>query len=217
MSQDETTLRLARHAATLFLERGVSATTGDDIAQAAGVSKRTVWRHFRTKETCVAPLFFRSSLQFACHLRDWPTDRALEPHLQICLAPENQSAQDFADGILVARLLAILPGEPDLRASWLLACHEGEVHMRDVIAFRLDRSANEFEIRLCAALVSAAVRIVDETISVAAIDHGQVLSAEEVIERLANAIRTASTLPFCDPVTPDPFGDRRTMVTEASR
>lgn len=38
VTQGETTLRLARHTATLFLERGVVfETPSDDIAQAAGV------------------------------------------------------------------------------------------------------------------------------------------------------------------------------------
>ncbi|RYE73640.1 MAG: TetR family transcriptional regulator, partial [Hyphomicrobiales bacterium] len=56
-ARENTRLELSRHAARLFLERGVADTTGDDIAAAAGVATRTLWRHFRSKESAVEPLF----------------------------------------------------------------------------------------------------------------------------------------------------------------
>ena len=40
--QDNFVLAVSRHAARLFLERGVHGASGDDIAKAAGLSKRTV-------------------------------------------------------------------------------------------------------------------------------------------------------------------------------
>ena len=46
-------LDIARHAVRLFRDDGVAATTGRDIATAAGVSERTLWRWFRAKEACV--------------------------------------------------------------------------------------------------------------------------------------------------------------------
>src|SRR5690606_6391903 len=52
--QNDSRLAVARKAAQLFLERGFSGTSGDDIAEACGLSKRTIWRYFRNKESCVA-------------------------------------------------------------------------------------------------------------------------------------------------------------------
>jgi AcrR family transcriptional regulator len=46
----QTRLALARAAMRLFEERGYAATTVDDIAAAANVSRRTFFRYFSTKE-----------------------------------------------------------------------------------------------------------------------------------------------------------------------
>lgn len=45
-----TKARVQRAALALFAERGYAATTVDDIAARAGISARTVFRHFRDKE-----------------------------------------------------------------------------------------------------------------------------------------------------------------------
>lgn len=197
--QDEAKLAVSRHAARLFVERSVAATSGDDIAAAAGLSKRTVWRYFRNKESCVEPLFDATSLRFIAMLREWPRTAAIESWLQACLGSERTSA-DLADDVLAVRLLAMLPDEPDLRASWLMATQRAEDALAAIVADRLERSPRDLEVRLCAATVMAAIRVVDETISIAAVKHRQTFTNQDVIDRLAHAIRVASTLPICDPV-----------------
>lgn len=44
-------LEVSREASRLFWEQGVDATSGDQIAEAVGLSTRTIWRHFRSKES----------------------------------------------------------------------------------------------------------------------------------------------------------------------
>ena len=197
--QDEARLAVSRHAARLFVERGVAATSGDDIAAAAGLSKRTVWRYFRNKESCVEPLFDATSLRFVSMLSEWPRIASIEAWLQASLGSERAPA-DLADDVLAVRLLAMLPDEPDLRASWLMATQRAEEALAGIVAERLERSARDIEVRLCAATVMAAIRVVDETISIAAVKHRQTFTIQDVIDRLARAIRVASTLPICDPV-----------------
>ncbi|WP_306391669.1 TetR/AcrR family transcriptional regulator [Telluria beijingensis] len=199
--QQAARLDVSRHAARLFVERGVAGASGDDIAAAAGLSKRTVWRYFRNKESCVEPLFDATSLRFIALLRDWPRTVSIEAWLQACLGAERRSAQELADDVLAVRLLALLPDEPDLRCAWLMSVQRAEEALAAVVAERLERSSKDAEVRLCAATVMAAIRVVDETISIAAVRHRQAFTIQDVIERLARAIRAASTLPICDPVT----------------
>ncbi|MBK4217660.1 helix-turn-helix transcriptional regulator [Paracoccus caeni] len=204
---EKSQLSVARAAARLFLEKGFAATSGSDIAEAVGISERTVWRYFRTKESCVAPLFELSSKQYAEDLRDWPRSAPIEEQFAERFDLHKISPEDSADGVLIVRLIAALPEEPDLRTTWLLSYDEGVEPMARIIGDRLDRSHREFEVRLCAAAVMAAIRTIDETISMAAIRDGQHFTTDEVVVQLSRAIRAVSNLPFCDPVVPKPFGD----------
>ena len=49
----QTRTDIADAAVSLFIERGFSETTMDDVADAAGVSRRTAYRHFPTKDDLV--------------------------------------------------------------------------------------------------------------------------------------------------------------------
>jgi len=202
MEREDARLTVSRHAARLFLEHGVAATSGDDIAKAAGLSKRTVWRYFRSKEACVEPLFAVSALRFASVLRRWPHESSIEAHLHAAIRPHEQTQQEIEDDVLAIRLIALIPDEPALRTAWLMSCHLGEAHLIAVVARRAHRPASDFEVRLCAASVMAAVRVVDEDVSTAAITHSRTFTLPEVIDQLAKAIRTACTLPICGPVEP---------------
>jgi AcrR family transcriptional regulator len=51
--RDETRTAIADAAVRLFIERGFAETTMDDVADAAGVSRRTAYRHFPTKDDLV--------------------------------------------------------------------------------------------------------------------------------------------------------------------
>ncbi len=193
-------LAVSRKAVELFVERGVAGTSGDDIAAAAGLSKRTVWRYFRSKESCVEPLLSVSALRFATVLRRWPRGEAIETYLRDALQPARQTPQEIADDVLAVRLIALLPDEPALRSAWLMSCHLAEQALSAVVAERLRRAADDFDVRLCAAAMMAAVRLIDEDISLQAVRHGRRYTLTEVIDALARAIRQASTLPVCDPL-----------------
>lgn len=200
--REDPRLTVSRHAAELFLERGIAATSGDDIAAAAGLSTRTIWRYFRSKESAVEPLFAVSSLRFASQLSEWPAGISIEAHLHSCIRPMDQTPREIADDILAVRLVALLPKEPALRSAWLMSCHVAEETIVKMVARRTKRWATDFDVRLCAAAVMAALRIVDEDIATAAITDRRAFKLPEVIDRMAEAIRTASTLPICDPVAP---------------
>ncbi|AHE54614.1 TetR/AcrR family transcriptional regulator [Sphingomonas sanxanigenens] len=200
MDRDETRLRISREAARLFLERGVAETGGDAIAAAAAVSTRTVWRHFRNKESCIEPVLVTSIQRFARIMDEWPLDVSLEDHLRIAMPVGGESPRLIADGTLAVKLVALCAQEPDIRAIWLDAYHLLEVRFHAVIARRSNRSTLDFDVRMCAATIVAAIRIIDQAISIAAVSGGQSYAAVELAELMSGAIRKAATLPVCDPV-----------------
>lgn len=204
--QNNSHLAVARQAAQLFLERGFSGTSGDDIAEACGLSKRTIWRYFRNKESCVAPLFERSWQCFAQLLDQWPRTVSIEEYLTTCSKNVSYCPEQHADEKLIIRMIATLADEPDLRSVWLFSYHSGEEQMAAIIADRLDRSCNDYEVRLCSAAVMAAIRTVDEAISIAAVRYGETFTNAQVVAQMSRAIRALSNLPFCDPCEPRPFG-----------
>jgi AcrR family transcriptional regulator len=198
---EDARLAVSRHAARLFWTHGFDATSGDDIAAAAGLSKRTVWRYFRSKEACVEPVMTVGELRFMALLQDWPADVSIEAYLHSVMANFATNADTVEDAIASARILSILHREPALRSAWLMACHAAEHELAGIIAARAHLSPAAFEVRLCAATITAAIRLVDEEISAAVINDGVRMNLDQITDRIAAAFRTASILPICDPVT----------------
>lgn len=197
---EEARLAVSRHAADLFWKHGVEGTTGDAIAEAAGISKRTVWRYFRSKEACIEPLFLATGLRFVGHLREWPRTMSIEDYLHATIDSYLADEQTVRDGVAAVRIIALLPKEPALRSAWLMACSQAESEFVPVVAARAGLSPKDIEVKLCAATIMAATRVVDEDISSAAVNDGRIFEQAEATGRLAAAIRTASTLPICDPL-----------------
>lgn len=193
-------IEVARHAADLFWKYGVEKTSGDAIAAASGLSKRTVWRYFRSKEACIEPLFMATGLRFVELLRAWPRDVSIEAYLHDTLGSMLKTEQEISDGVAVARLISRLKTEPAIRTAYLMASAQGEDELVAIVAERAGRAPEDFDVKLCAAAAMAAVRVVDEDICTATFIHGRHFEHHEVCDRLAAAIRAASTLPICDPV-----------------
>lgn len=197
---EQARLAVSRIAADLFWMHGVEGTSGDAIAEAAGISKRTVWRYFRSKEACVEPLFLATELRFITLLEAWPREQSIETYLHATIGALTEGEQARRDAIAAARLIAMLSREPALRSTWLMACAQAEAQIIPIVARRARRPMDDFEVRICAATIIAGTRVFDETISSSALNEGRVYTPEEVTSQLAAAIRTASILPICDPV-----------------
>ena len=197
---EDARLDVSRHAARLFWEKGFDATSGGDIAAAAGISTRTVWRYFRSKEACVEPVLTVGELRFAALLGQWPKAENIEEFLSRSMTAYVADEDFVRDSIAAIRILAILHREPALRSAWLMACHAAEMELVGVVADRAARAVDDFDVRLCAASITAAMRLVDEEISAAVINDGVQVSSEEATARIISAIRCAATLPICDAV-----------------
>jgi len=73
----ETRLEVARAAVRLFLAKGVADTSAEEIAEAAGISSRTLWRYFPTKDSCVTPLLTGVIELIAQFLESWRSDQSM--------------------------------------------------------------------------------------------------------------------------------------------
>ncbi|WP_078600263.1 TetR/AcrR family transcriptional regulator [Streptomyces violens] len=155
----ETRLAIAHEAVRLFAEHGVAATSGEEIARAAGISPRTLWRYFPSKEECVRPLLSVGLETAARRLRELPAGRPLWEGLQAGV-PSAAERADVSSALL--RLIRLLPDEPGLRAVWLRVHHDAERVFTEVIAARTGADPDGLVPRLKAVMLNGALRVAAE-------------------------------------------------------
>lgn len=195
-------LDVSRKAAALFWDRGVVATSGDDIAAAAGLSTRTIWRYFRTKESCVEPLLAKSAERFLASARRWPAELSLIEHLAADAIEHPLSAEDIEDEVAALRICTLTATDPALRTAYLMVHDELERGLAPVIAERLHLPVDDLTVRLCAAAVTGAFRVIDEDVGRTVIVEGKQVSQAEVLALIDQAIRDATNGRFGGPVVP---------------
>ncbi|MFJ8857706.1 TetR/AcrR family transcriptional regulator [Streptomyces sp. NPDC102451] len=156
-----TRLEIAREAVRLFADRGVAATTADEIATAAGISQRTLWRYTSSKELCVRPLL-TYALDFVIALmRSWPRDRPLAE--AVAGKPSSRAdASADTDAEALRDLVLLTRTEPGLRAVWLQVHHDAEPAFAEVIAERTGYGPDDLQPRVQATLLNGALRIAVE-------------------------------------------------------
>lgn len=190
--QEQARIAVSRIACALFWERGVAGTSGDDIAAAAGLSTRTIWRYFRSKESCVEPLLAKSADRFLASARRWPHELSLSEHLAADAIAHPLSPQDIEDELSAIRLATMTESDPALRTAYLMVHDRMERGLIPVIADRLGLPEDDLTVRLCAAAVTGAFRVVDEDVSRAIIVDGKKVSQEEAPTLMDRAIREAT-------------------------
>ena len=195
-------LSVSRHACALFWARGVSGTSGDDIASAAGLSTRTVWRYFRTKESCVEPVLAKSLDRFLDVMGRWPGELSLAEHLAADILAHPMTPQDVEDEFSAMRIASMTPTEPALRTAYLMVHDEMERGLVPVIAKRLELPRNDLTVRLSAAAVTGAFRVIDEDVSTAVVVHGTTVGQTETLALIDRAIREATNGRLGGPVAP---------------
>jgi AcrR family transcriptional regulator len=200
--QQRIRLEISRAAARLFWEQGVAATSGEQIANAVGISVRTLWRYFRNKESCAEPVLAQDVEECVAVLRRWPREVSLEDHLVEWATnrPKNPDQQSYDDAVIKMTVLA--EKEPDLRAAWLMTHDQIEREMAEIIADRLRRPADDIEVRLHAATATAVLRVISEDVSAALMAGADRASIGNPIKHMARAVRVATGGAVGDPVDP---------------
>ncbi|MGX6447832.1 mycofactocin system transcriptional regulator [Patulibacter sp. S7RM1-6] len=118
-----TPLSITRSSLALFERRGYEETTVEEIAQAAGISRRTLFRYFPSKHDIVWGDFSAHVERFRASLADAPADEPTMQVLRRCVVRFNDYGPD-AEAELRTRMRLIttvpaLQGHAMLRhAEW---------------------------------------------------------------------------------------------------
>lgn len=152
--KDEIRLEIAFAAVRLFTEQGLDATSVAQIAEAAGIATRTLWRYFPSKEACAAPLLSFGLDRFASYVDDWPADRPL--------AEAADDTRWFSDTsptrlLLVIDLLRLTHTEPLLDAVWSRCYSEAVAPLAVVLGARLGQPADDLRVKVKASMLLAAM------------------------------------------------------------
>lgn len=149
---------IAHEAVRMFTSQGVTATTGEQIAQAVGVSARTLWRHFPTKESCVLPLL-TAGLDFVMdQLRHWPPQSSLlEFFTDICQIGKLPSTTP-----VILDLIRMTSTDPALRSVWLQAHDDALPVLTELLAERSGAGPDDLRVNVHAATLNGALRAAAE-------------------------------------------------------
>jgi AcrR family transcriptional regulator len=147
-------LEIAVAAVRLFAAQGVDGTSAAQIAEAVGISPRTLWRYCPSKEECVAPLLVSGMERLVDSLRRWPADRPLVQAADNTEWFGDTSATRLA---LTVELMRIARVEPAINAVWTRTYSEAVDPIAAVFAARFGRDSSELRVKVQAAMLMAAM------------------------------------------------------------
>ncbi|GAB3112894.1 TetR family transcriptional regulator [Streptomyces calidiresistens] len=150
---------IRRAARELALERGVAAVTVDEIAAAAGVSRRTFFNYFRSKEDALLeapPALAPDAVERFVHADDLSFGAALA---ELVRGHARDIIRD-PDGIATSHRL--VRENPELAGFLLEMFAEAERALIAVFERRLTRTGEDIDPRLAAALTGCVMRVAVE-------------------------------------------------------
>jgi AcrR family transcriptional regulator len=153
--RQQTRERLTRMAMALFLDRGFEATTLDDIAAAADISRRSFFHYFASKEDVV----FAWQEEITAALID-----------AVAARPTAESMLTAAENAILAMVRQLEPGEaiamaqlkrdnPALQARDQVKYEKLERALTDALAKRAGLKTEKLKARLVAMIATGAMRI----------------------------------------------------------
>ncbi|MDV7245308.1 MULTISPECIES: TetR family transcriptional regulator [Rhodococcus] len=161
--REQTNVEISETALTLFEHKGVEATTVGEIAQAAGVSQRTFFRYFATKEEAALRDHWAFEAVLTAGLDRLDSDMsprlALETSFAAALATYSDSSSIASRRLL--RVNKLIKKEPTLRAVLARASVARNATLVDAVSKRFDCS--ELQIRLAVDVSIAVLRAALET------------------------------------------------------
>lgn len=149
----ETTAEIAAAALDLAVERGWDQVTVDDVAARAGISRRTFFNYFSTKDEALFhdAMAWRPGALEAFTASPAPLLDALE---ELFAA---QAARDTPDRDRALRVMRLVDGSPELLPGLLARIAASEQALAAAVAARSE--VDEFTARTVAAVAGALARV----------------------------------------------------------
>jgi AcrR family transcriptional regulator len=151
---------ISQAAERLFIERGYEATTVDDIADEVGMSPRSIYRYFPTKDDLLIGRFAEATERVLEVLRSRPETEPVWESLRAAFTPLADHADSQPDIEATRRIHRTVFTTPVLTGRYLQQVHLTELAARDVLRPRLgvratDSSAVKREVALFALITAA--------------------------------------------------------------
>jgi AcrR family transcriptional regulator len=156
--RQQTRDRLTKVAMELFLARGFEATTLDDIAAAAEISRRSFFHYFASKEDVVLAWQDGSTDALITAIAERPAAESM------LTAAENAilaMAQQFKPDEAIA-LACLKRDNPTLRAREQVKYEKMERAMATALEKRASDTAEQLRARLVAMMTTGAIRVASE-------------------------------------------------------
>ncbi|MEO9298970.1 TetR family transcriptional regulator [Devosia alba] len=116
--------QIADAAHALFIERGFEGTTIGDVAAAVGMSQRSVFRYFATKEDLIIGKFDFAAASMLATLRDRPAGEVLWVSLRRAFDEMVIPCDDPRQRPAAVSILKVVFGTPALFAAYLQKMQE---------------------------------------------------------------------------------------------
>ncbi|KJC33680.1 transcriptional regulator [Bradyrhizobium sp. LTSP885] len=153
--RQQTRERLTRAAMALFLERGFEATTLDDIAAAADISRRSFFHYFASKEDVVFALHEEITAALIAAVAARPRDESMLAAAENAISAMARQL-DPGEAIAMARLKR---DNPALQARDQAKYERLERALADALAKRTGHKAEKQQARLVAMIATGAMRV----------------------------------------------------------
>ncbi|NUU40670.1 TetR family transcriptional regulator [Tardiphaga robiniae] len=156
--REQTLQRLTEAAMKLFLAKGYEATTLDDIAAAAEISRRSFFHYFASKEDVVVAWQDRSADALTAAIAERPADESMITAAENAILTMTRHLNP-EDAIAIARLKRETPA---LQAREQLKYEKMERAMAGALAARASDKTGQTRARLVAMITTGAIRIASE-------------------------------------------------------
>jgi AcrR family transcriptional regulator len=148
-------------ATTLFATRGFDAVTVSEVAERVGVSEKTVYNYFPTKEAMVLDSADEAIDEMARAMRERGPNESLTDAVLRAVEADTERFDEVSDELveLMPLFVAMLETTPQLRAAWLELCDRLAEVTREELAAQAGLDPRDPEVAIAAQALAGLARI----------------------------------------------------------